>query len=138
MQKEDVGCDLRARIRFEGRIGKAYCADEVGALGEIAPDRRVLLVHGVAAGDESHDSAGAELVERLGEEIIVNRPRQDRRPAIGGIEDRIVAEGNVADDGIEEIVRKCGFLEAFGEDGRVRIEALCNACGDAIEFDAGS
>ena len=73
-------------------------------------------VHRVAAGNQGHDAARAQLVQGLGEEIVVNRARQGRLAAISGIEDRIVAERDVADGGIEEIVGERSVLEAFGED----------------------
>ena len=34
---------------------------------------RILLIHRVAAGDERHDAAGSQLLQRFGEEVIVNR-----------------------------------------------------------------
>jgi len=50
--------------------------------------------------------------------------------------DGIIAERNVTDDGVEEVIRNLGVLEAFGQNGRIRIEALRNSGGDGIEFDA--
>ena len=130
LQKENVGRDSRSRVRFESCVGEPDCPDEVGALGEMPPDRRILLVHRVAAGDERQHSAGANLVQRLRQEIIVNGASESGRAAVGGIEDRVIAERNIADDRVEEIVRKRRIFEAFGEDGRVRIKAFCNSGGD--------
>ena len=90
---------------------------------KILPDRCILLVHGVPAGDERHHAARARLIERFGEEIIVNRTRNGRAAAISGIEHRIVAKRNVADDGIEEIVRQGRLFKSLGKDGRVRDRA---------------
>ncbi len=71
MEKQDIRLDFRSGVGLESRIGEPDGADEVGAVGEIVPDGRVLLVHSVAAGHERHDAAHAQLVERLGEKIIV-------------------------------------------------------------------
>src|SRR5580658_3786059 len=70
-QEENVGRDFRAGIALECDIGKADCTDQVGTLREIGAYGLVLLVHGVAAGNQRHDAARTQLVERLGKEIIV-------------------------------------------------------------------
>ncbi|MGD0046639.1 MAG: hypothetical protein ABSE42_06430 [Bryobacteraceae bacterium] len=138
MQKENVGGDFGSGVGLEGGIGKADCAQQIRAVGEVAPDAVVLLVQRVAAGDECRDTARTDLFERLGKEIVVNRAGEEGRAAIGGIEDRIVAERNVPDHGVEKIVGERCFLESLGEDGRIRIQGFCDPRGDAVEFDAGS
>ena len=137
LQQQNIGRDFRAGVGLEGGIGEPDGADEVGAVGEIAPDGGVLLVHGVAAGHKRHDAARTELVERPGEKIVVNGPRQGRLAAVGGVVNGIVAEGNVADHHIEVIVGQRCVLEPFGENARVGIETLRDAGGDPVQFDAG-
>ena len=125
-------------LALKAVLGSRIGADQVGAFGQIMPDGRVLLVHRVAAGDERHDAAGAQLVERLGQEVIVNGAGQGRLAAVVRVENSIVAERDIADHRVEVIVGQCRFLEAFGENRRVGIEALRDPGGNTVEFDAGS
>ncbi len=81
---------------------------------------------------------GRVLSRDFAKKVIVNRAGESGRAPVGGIVDRVIAERDIADHGVEEIVRKRRILEALGEQGRVGIEAFGNARGDVVEFDAGS
>src|ERR1017187_1056911 len=108
------------------------------AFGQIPSDGRILLVHCVAAGNECHDAALAHLVERFGEEVVVNRVGKGRIGAVSGIEDRVVSKWNIAHDSIKVIVRQDCLFKSLGENGRVRVEPLGDARREAVEFHAGS
>ena len=117
LQKQNVGCNFRSRIRLECCVGKPDRCDEIGAFGQMTADRRVLLVHRVATGDQSQHASGTNLVQGFRQEVIVNGAGERGRASIGGIVNRIIAERNIADHGVEEIVWKRGIFEAFGENG---------------------
>src|SRR5580704_17248593 len=92
-QEENVGGDGRAGIGLEGRIGKPRGSYQVSSSGQVAADGRVLFVHGVAAGDQGHDTAYLELVESFPEETIMNGAGQSRVPPIGRIDHTVVPKG---------------------------------------------
>ena len=138
LQEENVGGDFGAGVRFECGVGKAFRADQARAFGQIPSDGRILLVHCVAAGNECHDAALAHLVERFGEEVVVNRVGKGRIGAVSGIEDRVVSKWNIAHDSIKVIVRQDCLFKSLGENGRVRVEPLGDARREAVEFHAGS
>lgn len=50
----------------------------------------------------------------------------------------IIAERDVTDHRVEEIIGKSRFLEALCEDGGIGIELLGDAGGDAVHFYAGT
>src|SRR5580693_3121128 len=99
LQEDNVGRDFGASVGLESRVWQPYGPDQVCAFGQILPDGRILFVHGVAARNQRHHTAGPRLVERLGKEIIVNGPRNGRTTAISGIEHWIPTEWDVANYG---------------------------------------
>ena len=48
----------------------------------------------------------------------------------------VVAEGNVADHRVEEIIRQVSLLEPLREDCRVRVELFGDPRRDAVQLDA--
>jgi hypothetical protein len=137
LQEEDVGGDFGTSVGLESGVGQTYGPDQVRAFGQVLPAGCILLVHRVPAGDERHHTASARLIERFGEEIIVDRTRNCRTAAISGIEHRIISKRNVANDGVKEVVRQGRLLKALGKDGCIGIEPLCDACCQAVEFHTG-
>ena len=69
----------------------------------MAPDRRVLFVHGEAAGDQRDHSAEPDNVKALGEKVVVYGLRQVRTSAVRRIEHRIIAKRDISDGRVEEI-----------------------------------
>ena len=63
----------RGAFALEGVGGQADRAEEIGPLGQVLADGRVLLVEREMAGDQGQDAAGLQGVDRLGEEEIVQR-----------------------------------------------------------------
>ena len=135
-QEKNVGCHLGPGVALECGIGKAYRAREVRAIGEIGAYGVILLVHGVAAGDERHDAAGAELVEGLGEEIVVYGARQVA--LVRRVVDGVVAEWDVADNCIKIVIGKRRLLEALREYRGIGIKLLRDARRNRIDFNAGA
>ena len=60
------------------------------------------------------------------------------RALIRGIVDGVIAEGDIADDGVKVIVGKRRLLEAFGEYRGIGIQLARDAGGDGVEFNAGA
>jgi hypothetical protein len=104
----------------------------------MSADGVILLVHGVAAGDDRHHATGANNVEGFPKKVIVDGASETRRAAVGGVKDRIVAERDVAHDHVEEVLRERRLLETLGVDPRVWVELGCDASGYGVEFHAGA
>ena len=66
----------------------------------------------------------------------MDRPR-DRRVFVGGIVDGVVAEGNIADHRVEEIIRQRCLFKPLREDRRVGIELFRDPGRDAVQLDSG-
>ncbi len=94
----------------------------------------VLLIHGVVAGDEGYNAAGAHNIEALREEVVVNSAREVGTSTIRRIEDRVVAKRNIPDHGIEEVRRKVRFFEGFRMNIRVRVEPCGDSSGHRIKL----
>ena len=134
-KEQNIGGDFRSRIGLEGGVRQPDRAQQVGMFGQMPADGVGLLVHGVAARDERHHAAGPQFLQRLGEEVIVNGPRE-----LGlhrGVMDGVIAEGHVADNGIEVIVGQGRFLKALCEYRGIGIELLRDPGRDGIQFHAG-
>lgn len=61
---------------LERIVGQAHRTDEVAALGNVLAGAVILFVQCTAGGDNRHDAAGAQLVDALGKEIVVNGKMQ--------------------------------------------------------------
>jgi hypothetical protein len=64
----------------------------------------------------------------------VDRPRH-RGVLAGGIVHGVVAEGNVADHRVEEIIRQACLFKPLREDCRVPVKLFCDAGRDGVQFD---
>lgn len=131
LQKEDVARDVGARFRAEGIVGQADRPDELGALREVAPHGGAFLVQRTLGGNERHDAARPDLVQRFGEEVVVD---QEVLRVVARVRDREGAEGNVAHGGVEELVGQVGLLVALDLDVRLRVEQLRDAPADGIQL----
>ena len=75
--------------------------DEVAALGDVLAGAVILFVQCAAGGDERHDAAGAQLVDALGKEIVVNGKMQ---PVILRVIDLEIAERDIANNAVKIVV----------------------------------
>ena len=133
LEKEDVRGDFRAGVGLEGVIGQADCAQQVGLLGQILAYLAVLLVHGALGSDKGHHAARAHLVQRLGDEVVVD---EQVLTVIAPVMDLVLAKGHVAHGKVKEIVRVIGVLKAVHGDVRFLIELLGNPPGEGIQLHA--
>ena len=78
--------------------------------------------------DQRQHAAGCKLVDRLGEEIIV------QRQLLAVVIELHVGEGDVADDGVE--LRQNGFLKVLDADLLVGKPGPGDAAGDGVQFHA--
>ena len=132
LQEDDIRDNIRARIGFEGVIGKTDCAQQLCPLRDVPADFRGLLVHGVAAGDKGDHTAGAYLIECLGKEIVMNGKTE---PVVSPVIDLILSERHVADGDVIEIPSVGGFKSRHGN-VRFGVKLLCNPPGDAVQLHA--
>ena len=58
LQEDDVGYHFGTGIGFEGIVGQTDGTQELRPLCQILPHIAVLGIHGIAAGDKGHDTAG--------------------------------------------------------------------------------
>ena len=130
LQEDDIRDNIRARIGFEGVIGKTDCAQQLCPLCDVPADFRGLLIHGIAAGDEGDHAAGAHLIQRLGKEIVMNGKTE---PVVSPVIDLILSERHVADGDVIEIPSVGGFKSCHGN-VRFGIKLLCNPPGNAVQL----
>ena len=133
LEKDDVRHDVRPGVGLEGVVGEPDGPQQIGALRQVLPHGGILAVHGVAAGDEGHDAAGAELVQGLGEEIVVDREAQ---LVVSGVADLVIAEGYIADGGVKEVLGVRAVLIAPHHDVGLGVELLGDAAGDGVQLHA--
>ena len=89
-----------------------------------------MLIERVVAGHECQHTAGLQGVDRLGEEIIV------QRELLSAIIELQVGEGHVADHRVEAVLRQPRVAEILDPDVMVGMNGPCNAAGDGIQFAA--
>ena len=86
---------------LERIVGQAHRTDEVAALGNVLAGAVILFVQCAAGGDERHDAAGAQLVDALGKEIVVNGKMQ---PVILRVIDLKITERDIANNAVKIVV----------------------------------
>ena len=86
---------------LERIVGQAHRTDEVAALGDVLAGAVILFVQCAAGGDERHDAAGAQLVDALGKEIVVNGKMQ---PVILRVIDLKITERDIANSAVKIVV----------------------------------
>ena len=102
-QDHDVGGDLGVGVFLEGVVRQPDGTDQIRLMRDIFPQRAVELVQRALRRDEQNQSAGPDLVERLGEEIIVD----DEVPVFElRVERLVIAERNVGNGHVVKSVRQ--------------------------------
>ena len=133
LQEQNVCRDFRSGVCFERRVRQTDRSDQVSALRDVATDRVILLVHRIRAGNERHDTAGTDQIERLRKEVIVDRKMI---PVIGRIRQRIAAEGHITDRCVKRVVEVVLLLEAVDPDFRAGVKLLCDPAANAVKLNA--
>ena len=132
LQEQNIRHYFRTCIGLKGGVGQTNSAQHVSPLGEVLADAGVLGIHGIAAGHESDYTTGAYLVQRFGEEIIVDVEAQ---LVIDRIIYFVLAERHIAYRKVKEISAVCGFKTCDGDIG-FWIKLLGDPSGDGIQFHA--
>ena len=130
LQEDDVGYHFGTGIGFEGIVGQSDGPQELRPLCQILPHIAVLGIHGIAAGDKSHDTTGTQLIHGFGEKVVMNRKTQ---PVIGWVIDLILSEGNIAHGKVKEVSAVC-FLKTADGDISFGVQLLGDPAGDGIQF----
>ena len=130
LEKQDIGYYLCTGIGFEGIVGKPDGTQQLSSLCNIPSDGTVLGIHGVAAGNESHDAAGTQLIQALCKEVVVDGKTQL-------IESRVIhtilPKGDIADCQVIEILL-AGLLKARDGDVCIGIQLFGNPTGETVQL----
>ena len=110
LQNKNVRNDFRPGISLKGVVRQTDSTKQVSSLSNILADSGVFLIHRSLAGDESHYAARTELVQGLGEEVVVNEKLVLIVTLVRNLK---IPKRHIADDAIEEAVRQTGFLKAL-------------------------
>ena len=132
LQEQDVRHYLRAGVGLEGVVGQADGPQQVRPLGQILAHGGILGVHGVAAGEEGHDAAGAHLIQGLGKEVVVDGEAQF---VVGPVVHLVISEGDIAHGEVVEVPPVRGLEAGHGDMGP-GVELLCDAAADAVQLHA--
>ena len=130
LQEDNVRHDLGTGIGFERIIGESDSTKELRSFSQILSYFAALGIHGVAAGHKGQHTTGAKLIQRLGEEVVMNGKAQ---PVIGWVVDLILSKGNITDSQIEEVTAIRLFKTGNG-DVCLWVKLLGNPAGDGIQF----
>ena len=112
LQEDNVRHHFRSGVGFESGVGKPDGTQQIGSLGKIPAHGGILGIHGIAAGDEGHHTAGAHLIQPFGKEVVVDVEAQ---LVIGRVIDLVLTEGNISHGKVEEIPAVCGFKARNGD-----------------------
>jgi hypothetical protein len=100
--------------------------------------RGVVFVHRVAAGYQRDQAPWPDHVHGLREKVIVNGACQVRTSAVYRVIDRIIAERDISNSRVKEVLRNRGFFEALCMNARIRVEFGGDARGDRVELHTGA
>ena len=133
LQKKNVGRNLCPGIRFKCSIGKSYSTHKVCPLRKILTDFLTLLIHRSLTCNKRHNAAGADLIKRLGKEIIVD---QKVIFIIRSVIYLILSERHISNCRIEKVIGKVCFFIAPDLDMGFRIKLLCDPPAESVQFHA--
>ena len=132
LQEQDVGDHLGPGIGFEGVVWQPDGPQQLGPLSQIPAHGGILGVHCVAGGYKGHHAAGAHLIQRLGEEIVVDVEAQ---LIVGTVVYLVLSEGDVAHGQVIE-VPPVGGLKPRHRDVGLGVELPGNASRNAVQLHA--
>ena len=127
-QDQDVGDHFGAGLSAERLPGQAACGYEFGFAGEFAAHVRRVLVERVPAGEHGDEAAGADRVETVPDEPVVDD---------GAVDPDRVAVWHVAYREVERVRGQAGPFHPVVDDVVVRAQVTCDAGADRVGFDAG-
>ena len=132
LQEDNIGHNFRACICLESVVRQADRSKQFRSLSDIFSDFGRLLVHRVPARYESDHTARSNLIESLGEKIIMDRETEF---VICPVIYLILTERHIADSQIVEVppvgsLKSCYGNICFG------IKLLCDSPCDAVQLHA--
>ena len=130
LQEDNIRHNLGTGIGFERIVRQTDSTKELRPFSQILSYFAARGIHGVAAGHKGQHTTGAKLIQRLGEEVVVNGKAQ---PVIGWVVDLILPKGNITDSQIEEVTAIRLFKTGNG-DVCLGVKLLGNPAGDGIQF----
>ena len=109
-EKQNIRRNFCSRGLFERGIRQPDRPDQFCSVGDILSDTCRLLVHRAFGGDNRHNAARFNLINALGDKVIMYLKTVS---CIGAVIHRIVAERNVAHHNVKLIVGKSCLLKSF-------------------------
>ena len=131
LEKQNVRHHLSTGSGLKGVVGKPNGPQQVGPLCDVFPGAAGALIHGEAGGDKSDDAAGTHFVQRFGDKILMDGQIQ---PVIPLVQYLKLAEGDIADGHIKEIVWEVHLLKAPDTDAGLLVEVPGYDAGHIIQF----
>lgn len=133
-EQQDVGDDVGSCCASVCTCGEPDGAEEVGLGVDAFAGAAVGLVQGVAGGQDGDGATGADEVDGLKDEVVVDR---EVVRVVARVVEADLPEGDVADHGVEGAGGEGGLSERLGADGGVRVERPGDVGGDRVDLDAG-
>ena len=130
LQKDDIRYDFGARVGFERIVGQTNCAQQVGTLRHILAGSTVFTVHRETAGYKGNHAARSDLVDSLGEKVVVDTKTQ---LVVRLVADFVLTKRHVSNSQIIKISAVSSFKAGNG-DISLWIQLLCNAASNRIQF----
>ena len=129
LEEQDIDDDVCARLLAHGFPRQAHRSEEIGHRIDMLACCGIALVERVSRGDKHGDAAGAQLLDRAGNEVIVEREPHaaERRAVLYGD----VRERRIADREIEVAGQRC-LVEIDAANELRGIESAGDAGGDGI------
>ncbi|MNJ45029.1 hypothetical protein D3C77_401070 [compost metagenome] len=129
-KEHNVGCDFCERIALEGIVRQSNRAQKVRPVGDIRTCSGVVGIQEVAANHLGHDASLTKLIQRFGQEVVMNREAAD--VTVVGVIERLTAKRRVTNDCIKVTGGDHHILQALVDIGRLRVELFANLGGERI------
>ena len=132
LKKENIRCDFRSGVGFEGVVRQANRSQQFRPLRNISTHIRGSLVHRAFGCNKHNHAARSHLLQRLCKKVVVN---QETVFVKRFVRDFVIAKRYVADSDIKKVFA-AGLFKAPDLNLRIGIELPRNAAGDAVQFHA--
>ena len=124
LQEQNIRNYTRVGIALERIVRQTNRTYQIGAVGKVLTDRRILLIHRTAGRYHRHHAARTYKVKALGDKIIVDEEIVAVIPLIRYF---IIAEGYVTHNTVKEAVRELHRFKALHRNLVFLVQLLCNA-----------
>ena len=120
LEEQDIRYHIRSGVCAEGVIGQTDSPQQFGSFRKILAYFRRLLIHRIAGCDYRHYATGTNLVDHLGDEVIVDAEAQT---VVRFVVHLVVTEGYITHSQIKEVTAIRGFKASHG-DVSLRVQLL--------------